>query len=150
MTDRLYYTDAYLQEFDARVVRVDARDGRTSVVLDRTAFYPTSGGQPFDTGLLDGRLRVIDVVDDENGDVVHVVDVRAGTLAAGQTVHGAIEWTRRFDHIRTFLCSASFRFRRGSGNSRVGLQVRFGRPGLRSRVRQPRLPPAIAWCESPA
>ena len=54
MTDRLYYTDAYLQEFDAHVVRVDVRDGRTAVVLDRTAFYPTSGGQPFDLGFLIG------------------------------------------------------------------------------------------------
>jgi alanyl-tRNA synthetase len=99
MTDRLYYTDAYLREFDARVLRVDANDGRVSVVLDRTAFYPTSGGQPFDTGTLDG-VRITDVVDDENGDVVHVVDNVSGGLTAGQTVHGAIDWTRRFDHMQ--------------------------------------------------
>src|SRR5215475_14100424 len=76
VTDRLYYRDAYLQEFDASVVRVDARGGRTLVVLDRTAFYPTSGGQPCDVGILtgdpsgvpqpfQGRLAVLDVIDDE-------------------------------------------------------------------------------------
>ena len=57
MTERLYYTDPYLREFDARVVRVDDVDGQRSIVLDRTAFYPTSGGQPFDVGRL-GDLRV--------------------------------------------------------------------------------------------
>ena len=114
MTDRLYYRDAYLQEFDASVVRVDARDGRTSVVLDRTAFYPTSGGQPCDAGVLtgdpervggvgrpfQGRLSVVDVVDDEHGDVVHVLEGLADGLSVGQTVHGAIDWTRRFDHMQ--------------------------------------------------
>jgi alanyl-tRNA synthetase len=119
VTDRLYYTDAYLQEFDAHVVRVDVRDGRTAVVLDRTAFYPTSGGQPFDLGFLigdpervaprepvgeerplQGRLSVVDVIDDDHGDVVHVVEVGAGELIAGQTVHGAIHWARRFDHMQ--------------------------------------------------
>src|SRR5262252_1238457 len=114
VTDRLYYRDAYLQEFDASVVRVDARDGRTSVVLDRTAFYPTSGGQPCDAGVLtgdpervggvgrpfQGRLSVVDVVDDEHGDVVHVLEGLADGLSVGQTVHGAIDWTRRFDHMQ--------------------------------------------------
>ena len=65
MTDRLYYTDPYSREFDAVVVRVVERDGRTAVVLDRTSFYPTSGGQPFDVGTL-GDLHVVDVVDDED------------------------------------------------------------------------------------
>jgi alanyl-tRNA synthetase len=106
MTDRLYYADAYLQEFDALVVRVDTRDGRTTVVLDRTAFYPTSGGQPFDVGIIDigrpseRRLQVLDVSDDEGGDIVHVVDAPAGALTAGQRVHGALDWTRRFDHMQ--------------------------------------------------
>ena len=63
MTDRLYYSDPYLREFDATIVRVDRRDDRLFVALDRTAFYPTSGGQPFDTGRL-ASLRVVDVVDE--------------------------------------------------------------------------------------
>jgi len=97
MTERLYYADAYLREFDASVVRVDRRDGRTHVFLDRTAFYPTSGGQPFDLGTL-GRLEIIDVVDEEDGSIAHIVD--GADLTPGQPVHGAIDWTRRFDHMQ--------------------------------------------------
>ena len=73
MTDRLYYTDPYLRAFDATVDRVEERDGRVVVTLDRTAFYPTSGGQPFDTGLLGGS-RVLDVVDEDDGTIAHVVE----------------------------------------------------------------------------
>ena len=100
MTERLYYTDAYLREFDASIVRVEFVDGRTSVVLDRTAFYPTSGGQPFDVGVLAGRLQVLDVIDDESGEVVHVVDCPRDSLVVGQTVRGTIDWTRRLDHMQ--------------------------------------------------
>ena len=74
MTDRLYYTDPYLRAFDATVARVERRDDRLVVTLDRTAFYPTSGGQPFDTGTL-GALRVVDVVDEEDGSIAHVVEL---------------------------------------------------------------------------
>jgi alanyl-tRNA synthetase len=98
MTDRLYYTDPYLKAFDATVDRVEERDGRVVVRLDRTAFYPTSGGQPFDTGLL-GASRVVDVVDDDDGSIAHVVD-QAGALQAGHTVQGEIDWARRFDHMQ--------------------------------------------------
>ena len=62
MTQRLYYTDAYLTGFTASVTEVLDVDGRAAVVLDRTAFYPTSGGQPFDTGVLNG-VGVAGVVD---------------------------------------------------------------------------------------
>jgi alanyl-tRNA synthetase len=103
MTDRLYYTDAYLREFDARVTRVAVRDGRALVFLDRTAFYPTSGGQPFDAGVLScgperAALRILDVLDEDGGDIAHVIDGAA--LEPGQSVHGAIDWTRRFDHMQ--------------------------------------------------
>ena len=73
MTDRLYYSDSYLTEFDACVKRVLKHEGRPAVMLDRTAFYPTSGGQPFDTGRL-GTARVVDVVDTEDGDILHVIE----------------------------------------------------------------------------
>ena len=76
VTERLYYTDPYLTEFDARVVDVRDVAGRTGVVLDRTAFYPTSGGQPFDTGTI-GGARVVDVVDGDDGAIVHVVEGEA-------------------------------------------------------------------------
>ena len=97
MTDRLYYDDAYNRDFDAAVVRVDDRGNRQAVWLDRSSFYPTSGGQPFDTGTL-GDARVVDVgVEDD--DVVHLVEGGAG-LAAGQPVHGRLDWARRFDHMQ--------------------------------------------------
>jgi alanyl-tRNA synthetase len=103
VTERLYYSDPYLTEFDARVVDVCDVGGRTGVVLDRTAFYPTSGGQPFDTGTL-GSLRVIDVVDRDDGDIVHVVEGETafsglGSLGA-ELVSGHVDWTRRFDHMQ--------------------------------------------------
>ena len=98
MTERIYYTEPYATEFDAAVVSVEpaAGDaGRKAVVLDRTAFYPTSGGQPFDTGAL-GKARVVDVVDDDSGRILHIVE---GEIAAGP-VHGAIDWQRRFEHMQ--------------------------------------------------
>jgi alanyl-tRNA synthetase len=102
MTHRLYYTDPYLRAFDARVVAVQARDDRTVVVLDQTAFYPTSGGQPFDTGTL-GEWRVLDVVDEDDGTIAHAIEGAGAARAmptAGQTVHGEVDWARRFDHMQ--------------------------------------------------
>ena len=71
-------------------------------MLDRTAFYPTSGGQPFDTGAL-GAFRVVDVVDEDDGTIVHVLGDDADRGPApepGQAVRGAIDWARRFDHMQ--------------------------------------------------
>src|SRR5690606_326816 len=95
MTQRLYYDDAYLCAFDARVAEVSA-DG-LRVYLDRTAFYPTSGGQPHDTGELAG-VRVVDVVDE--GDRIAHVLAEPVALAPGARVEGRIEWERRFDHMQ--------------------------------------------------
>ncbi len=95
MTDRLYYTDPYLREFDASVVERVSHDGRPAVVLDRTAFYPTSGGQPYDTGTL-GGVTVVEVIDREDGSVLHVLD----RDVEGSGVHGTIDWGRRFDHMQ--------------------------------------------------
>jgi alanyl-tRNA synthetase len=94
VTDRLYYTDSYLQAFDARIVDVRDVSGRPGVVLDRTAFYPTSGGQPFDTGTL-GVRRVVEVFDD-GAEIVHVID---GDAVAGP-IAGRIDWSRRFEHMQ--------------------------------------------------
>ena len=101
MTDRLYYTDPYLRAFDAAVVRVERRDDRLAVALDRTAFYPTSGGQPFDTGTL-GSARVVEVIDAEDGTVTHVTELKTenSELKTGDAVHGEIDWPRRFDHMQ--------------------------------------------------
>ena len=96
MTTRLYYTDSMLRSFDATVVSCDRRADRIEVVLDRTTFYPTSGGQPFDTGTL-GPARVLDVVDREDGEIAHIV---SEPLAIGQRVAGEVDWPRRFDHMQ--------------------------------------------------
>ena len=96
MTARLYYTEPYRTTFEAMVQDCREQGGRIEVILDRTAFYPTSGGQPFDTGTL-GDARVLDVIDPEDGSVTHVLDRK---VAAGSTVAGAVDWGRRFDHMQ--------------------------------------------------
>jgi alanyl-tRNA synthetase len=96
VTERLYYAQPYLAEFDATVTGEASADGRSAVVLDRTAFYPTSGGQPHDRGTLNG-FEVVDVVDRDDGEILHVVEDR---LAPGDTVRGQIDWPRRFDHMQ--------------------------------------------------
>src|SRR3954452_7218818 len=93
MTTRLYYTDANLRRFDARVVGCEPAGDRWHVRLDRTAFYPTSGGQPFDTGRI-GATPVVDVQDTDEGDIVHVV---TAPVPAGPA-EGVIDWARRVDH----------------------------------------------------
>jgi len=95
MTERLYYTDPYLREFDAMLVDTVSHEGKTALVLDRTAFYPTSGGQPYDVGFFHD-VRVLDVVNADDGRVLHIVDRAPSTTA----LHGAIDWTRRFDHMQ--------------------------------------------------
>jgi len=95
MTERIYYTEPSCRSFEATVSRFVERDGRPAVVLNRTAFYPTSGGQPFDTGRL-GSADVVETIDDGE-DIVHVVSV---PIAADATVRGEIDWTRRFDHMQ--------------------------------------------------
>ena len=95
MTERLYYTDPYLREFDATLIDTVSHDGRTALVLDRTAFYPTSGGQPADAGAFHD-VRVLDVVETDDGRILHVVD-RAPSATA---LHGTIDWTRRLDHMQ--------------------------------------------------
>ena len=95
MTERLYYTDARCAHFTGTVVALED-DGRR-VILDRTAFYPTSGGQPFDTGRL-GSAAVIDVIDEDDR-IVHVCDAPI-SARVGDVVEGTIDWTRRYDHMQ--------------------------------------------------
>ena len=98
VTERLYYSDSHLIEFDARVVDVTDRvSGWTAIVLDRTAFYPTGGGQPGDTGTLNG-LRVVECIDDGDNGVLHVVQGMAPSR--GAEVHGRVDWSRRLDHMQ--------------------------------------------------
>jgi alanyl-tRNA synthetase len=124
MTERLYYTDSYCARFSAHVIEQLTWEGHPAVVLDRTAFYPASGGQPADWGTLDG-VAVLDVVAREgDGAVVHILDLTGsqkparsevegrrpdGSLRPGsgqaagsaqRPVEGVLDWARRFDHMQ--------------------------------------------------
>ena len=101
MTERLYYDDAYLWEFDAAVTRIreGKKQGTWEAALDRSAFYPTSGGQPYDTGKLvfaGGEANVTDVEADREGEVWHLLDRE---IPEGTAVHGVIDGARRTDHM---------------------------------------------------
>src|SRR5207244_3410508 len=95
-TERLYYNDPYLLEFDARVVETRPTGDKVGIVLDKTAFYPTSGGQPNDLGTLND-VALVDCVEDEaSGNVIHV---SAGSLSS-ESVHGRVDDARRADHMQ--------------------------------------------------
>ncbi|MBI5069237.1 MAG: alanyl-tRNA editing protein [Deltaproteobacteria bacterium] len=112
MTERLYLSDPYLRRFEAEVLRTRAWQGRTGVVLSRTAFYPEGGGQPADRGTLGGAA--VEDVQEVEGEVLHLV---AGPGLAG-SVAGEIDWARRLDHIQQHhgqhLLSAVFEKRLGA------------------------------------
>jgi len=142
MTSRIYYTDASCRAFDARVERAVDFEGRPAVLLDRTAFHPTSGGQPHDVGVLDGA-SVVDVVDVE-GNVVHVL---SSPLTEGAAVRGEIDWTRRFDHMQQHtgqhilsaalvrMCNApTVSFHLGSDTSTIDLSAMVGPVDLERAV----------------
>jgi alanyl-tRNA synthetase len=93
-TERLYYTDCYLREFEARVFRSEPAPNGFKVYLDRTAFYPTSGGQPTDSGTIAG-IQVLEAID-EGDEIAHLL--RQAPEAEG--VRGKIDWARRFDHMQ--------------------------------------------------
>lgn len=108
--ERLYYSDSFVQTFTGTVTSARELPGSDDgsvwqVSLDRTAFYPTSGGQPFDTGILLAmapgstglEVRVEDVEEDEEGTVWHFV---RHPFTAGTHVQGRIDWERRFDHMQ--------------------------------------------------
>jgi len=95
VTLRMYYKDSYLTEFSANVVELGQVGGQPAAVLDSTAFYPTSGGQPHDTGVL-GTSRVVRVEEDDSGKIIHSLD---SPLPLGPA-RGLIDWSRRFDHMQ--------------------------------------------------
>lgn len=131
MTEKLYYDDAALSEFSARIVAEKEEKQGVAVCLDRTAFYPTSGGQPYDTGTLNGA-PVVDVWEDEAGEVWHLLSHRLDEKA----VTGRIDTARRFDHMQQHtgqhLLSAAFHevcgantigFHLGSASSTIDLDI---------------------------
>jgi alanyl-tRNA synthetase len=102
MTERLYYSDSYCTDFSARVLECLDSDGSKAVALDRTAFYPTGGGQPHDMGTLNG-IPVVDVIErEEDGIVIHVLSSvkPEDVLRPGDQAQGVIDWLRRFDYMQ--------------------------------------------------
>lgn len=104
MTERLYYADAYCTRFSAQVVEQLTWEDHPAVVLDRSAFYPASGGQPADRGTL-GGVAVLDViVRDGDGAVMHLLEHALPEAGAegqcSQSVEGVLDWARRFDHMQ--------------------------------------------------
>jgi alanyl-tRNA synthetase len=102
MTTRLYYHDSFLYDFEAEVREVQ-ESPKPALILDRTAFYPTSGGQVFDTGVIsteNGEFKVTEVADTEDGRVIHYLEAPPKSLQPGSKVHGLIDATRRRDHMQ--------------------------------------------------
>jgi len=133
-TERLYFTDSSVLEFTATVLDRKTTDRGDQVVLDRTAFYPTGGGQPNDTGRLAGA-EVIDVFEDESGTIFHVV-TGGGSFDTGQVVDGVIDRARRLDHLQQHTgqhilsqafvqaCGAETRsFHLGSATSTIDIEL---------------------------
>ena len=114
-TEKLFYADPFLTEFDARVLACEEEKGGYAVVLDRTAFYPEGGGQPYDTGML-GGAEVLDV-HERAGVITHKC---AAPLPVGAAVHGKIDRARRFDHMQQHsgehICSGLICARYGCDN----------------------------------
>jgi alanyl-tRNA synthetase len=102
MTHRLYYDDSFLYDFDAEIEELP-QSNRPAVILNRTAFYPTSGGQIFDTGVISteaGQHKVTEVADTEDGRIVHYLEAPPKDLKPGMRVRGQIDPTRRRDHMQ--------------------------------------------------
>lgn len=97
MTERLYYRDSYLKEFRAKVLKKIKIDNQTAVVLDETAFYPTSGGQPYDKGVIQD-VPVVEVAE-EGDEIIHILKKELKEKINSEVV-GKIDWKRRFDHMQ--------------------------------------------------
>src|SRR5690349_20332732 len=114
MTELLYQTDSYLKEFDAIITSVLMTE--RAVVLDRSAFYPGGGGQPCDFGTLniDGVIYPVETVKKQGDDVLHFLAGDLPLPSEGSSVHGTLDWVRRYSLMRThtamhILCGTVFR-----------------------------------------
>jgi alanyl-tRNA synthetase len=121
MTERLYYLDSYHCQFEAKIVEVAKSDHGAVITLDRTGFYPESGGQPCDQGTI-GSCRVLEVLEGENGEILHRVE---GLLEPGQQAVGQVDWKRRLDHMQqhTGQHILSQAFLRETGMHTVGFHM---------------------------
>ena len=100
MAKRLYYQDSYLKEFKGKVIKKIKIDNQPAVVLDETAFYPTSGGQPYDKGFIQD-VPVVEVVE-EDDEIIHILKEELKEKINSEVV-GKIDWKRRFDHMQQHL-----------------------------------------------
>ncbi|PHD55526.1 alanyl-tRNA editing protein [Bacillus toyonensis] len=95
LEQKLYYIDAYTKDFTTKIIKQDYdKEDNLYVVLNETAFYPTGGGQPYDTGTLNGTL--VTNVEEVNGEIRHFIAEQLETAE----VEGKINWERRFDHMQ--------------------------------------------------
>jgi len=100
LTERLYYQDSYLKKFKAKVLKKIKIDNRSAVVLNKTAFYPTSGGQTYDIGVIQD-IPVVEVVE-EGDEIIHILKEELKEKVNSEVV-GKIDWERRFDHMQQHL-----------------------------------------------
>jgi misacylated tRNA(Ala) deacylase len=114
MTDLLYHIDSYLKEFDATVLDLNAETH--AILLDRTAFYPGGGGQPYDKGTITTGTGTFPIVRARSGNegIWHLLDAETPLPAKGTQIHGVIDWDLRYKHMRTHtamhvLCGTIFR-----------------------------------------
>jgi len=158
MTERLYYADSYCTRFSARVIERLVWEDRPAVILDRTAFYPTSGGQPTDRGTL-GNATVLDVaVREQDGAVVHILskDPLDFPKPKGSEVEGMLDWSHRFDHMQQHtgqhILSAAFEqlldadtvgFHLGADASTVDISVARLEPAVVMQVEE--LANQVVW-----
>jgi Ser-tRNA(Ala) deacylase AlaX len=101
-TRLLYYDDAYLPEFTAEVLQIVGRDGSGDLILDRTAFYPTGGGQPSDRGVIEAGNGTAEITDVQwnRGRVKHLSADLTGEIRQGDVVEGTIDWNRRYSLMK--------------------------------------------------
>ena len=128
MTEKLYEQDPFLVKFETKVLSCEKGKKGFDVILDRTAFYPEGGGQPYDTGTL-GGVKVLEVHNRE-GEIVHTCDA---PLEPGRTITGVIDWDRRFDlmqqhsgeHIVSGLAHSLIRRVTIHENDRIDVELRY-------------------------
>lgn len=145
-TRKLYWEDAYLKEFSSKVVSVSKGD-RLSLILESTAFYPESGGQACDKGIIKGEgfYASVEYVREEGGEIIHEATKWEGSVEVGSVVKGMIDWDRRYRlmkmHTAAHLLSAIIRKVKGGGvkvvsahkdydTSRIDFNVKIAREEL--------------------
>ncbi|MGG4469836.1 alanine--tRNA ligase-related protein [Paenibacillus alvei] len=95
MTNQLYYSSPYMSSWTTNIVKTLHKDGKEYVVLAETAFYPEGGGQPSDTGTING-ITVLDVQKEDDGTILHLVEQEI----TGQTAECIVDWEKRYDHMQ--------------------------------------------------